>query len=126
MLRISTDALTFDDVLLLPAYSEILPSDVCLKSKLTKRIGLNIPVVSSAMDTVTEARLAVSMAQEGGLGIVHKNLSVEDQAREVRLVKKFESGMVINPLTINPENTLEDALTIKNLNNISGILFEYL
>ena len=86
MLRISTDALTFDDVLLLPAYSEILPSDVCLKSKLTKRIGLNIPVVSSAMDTVTEARLAVSMAQEGGLGIVHKNLSVEDQAREVRLV----------------------------------------
>ena len=80
MLRISTDALTFDDVLLLPAYSEILPSDVCLKSKLTKRIGLNIPVVSSAMDTVTEARLAVSMAQEGGLGIVHKNLSVEDQA----------------------------------------------
>ena len=80
MLRISTDALTFDDVLLLPAYSEILPSDVCLKSKLTKRINLNIPVVSSAMDTVTEARLAVSMAQEGGLGIVHKNLSVEDQA----------------------------------------------
>ena len=106
MLRISTDALTFDDVLLLPAYSEILPSDVCLKSKLTKRINLNIPVVSSAMDTVTEARLAVSMAQEGGLGIVHKNLSVEDQAREVRLVKKFESGIIRDPVTIHPQATI--------------------
>ena len=121
MLRISTDALTFDDVLLLPAYSEILPSDVCLKSKLTKRIGLNIPVVSSAMDTVTEARLAVSMAQEGGLGIVHKNLSVEDQAREVRLVKKFESGIIRDPVTIHPEATIETLIATTTVNRISGV-----
>ena len=121
MLRISTDALTFDDVLLLPAYSEILPSDVCLKSKLTKHIGLNIPVVSSAMDTVTEARLAVSMAQEGGLGIVHKNLSVEDQAREVRLVKKFESGIIRDPVTIHPEATIETLIATTTENRISGV-----
>ncbi len=121
MLRISTDALTFDDVLLLPAYSEILPSDVCLKSKLTKRIDLNIPVVSSAMDTVTEARLAVSMAQEGGLGIVHKNLSVEDQAREVRLVKKFESGIIRDPVTIHPQSTIETLIATTTENRISGV-----
>ena len=121
MLRISTDALTFDDVLLLPAYSEILPSDVCLKSKLTKRIDLNIPVVSSAMDTVTEARLAVSMAQEGGLGIVHKNLSVEDQAREVRLVKKFESGIIRDPVTIHPHSTIETLIATTTENRISGV-----
>ena len=121
MLRISIDALTFDDVLLLPAYSEILPSDVCLKSKLTKCIDLNIPVVSSAMDTVTEARLAVSMAQEGGLGIVHKNLSVEDQAREVRLVKKYESGIIRDPVTIHPEATIEALIATTTENKISGV-----
>jgi IMP dehydrogenase len=121
MLRISTDALTFDDVLLLPAYSEILPSDVSLKSQLTKRIGLNIPVVSSAMDTVTEARLAVSMAQEGGLGIVHKNLPIEHQAREVRSVKKYESGIIRDPVTIHPEATIETLIATTQEHNISGV-----
>ncbi len=121
MLRISTDALTFDDVLLLPAYSEILPSDVSLKSQLTKRIGLNIPVVSSAMDTVTEARLAVSMAQEGGLGIVHKNLPIEHQAREVRSVKKYESGIIRDPVTIHPEATIETLIATTQEHKISGV-----
>ena len=121
MLRITTDALTFDDVLLLPAYSEILPSEVCLKSRLTKNINLNIPFVSSAMDTVTESRLAISMAQEGGLGVVHKNLSIEDQAREVRSVKKYESGIIRDPVIINPEATIETLIATTRENRISGV-----
>ncbi len=121
MLRIATDALTFDDVLLLPAYSEILPSDVCLKSRLSRSIDLNIPVVSSAMDTVTESRLAVSMAQEGGLGVVHKNLSVEEQAREVRSVKKYESGIIRDPVIIHPEATIETLISTTRENRISGV-----
>ena len=121
MLRITTDALTFDDVLLRPAYSEILPSEVCLKSRLTKNINLNIPFVSSAMDTVTESRLAISMAQEGGLGVVHKNLSVEDQAREVRSVKKYESGIIRDPVIINPEATIETLIATTRENRISGV-----
>ena len=94
MLRIRQEALTFDDVLLVPGYSEVLPKDVSLKTRLTRRIELNIPLLSAAMDTVTEARLAIAMAQEGGMGIIHKNMTVEQQAAEVRKVKKFESGVV--------------------------------
>ena len=92
MLRIADDALTFDDVLLLPAYSQVLPSEVSLETRLTREIRLSIPLMSSAMDTVTEARLAIALAQEGGIGIVHKNMTVESQVREVRTVKKYESG----------------------------------
>ncbi|MBU6338530.1 MAG: IMP dehydrogenase [Rickettsiales bacterium] len=114
-------SLTFDDVLLKPAYSEILPSDAETKTKLTKNIELNIPIISSAMDTVTESRLAIALAQCGGMGCIHKNLSVKDQSDEIRKVKKFESGIVINPLTINPNQTLGDALFIMKEYGISGI-----
>ena len=100
MKRIAADAVTFDDVLLVPSFSEVLPSDVSLRSKLTRNIGLNIPMVAAAMDTVTESRLAIALAQEGGIGIVHKNMSLESQAREVRAVKKFESGIIRDPVTI--------------------------
>jgi IMP dehydrogenase len=113
--------LTFDDVLLKPAFSEVLPHDVDLKTKLTKNIDLNIPIISSAMDTVTESKLAIAMAQCGGMGCIHKNLNVKDQADEVRKVKKFESGIVINPLTITPDQTLTDALQLMKNNGISGI-----
>lgn len=113
--------LTFDDVLLKPAYSEILPNDTDLKTRITKNIELNIPIISSAMDTVTESKLAIAMAQCGGMGCIHKNLSIKDQADEVRKVKKFESGIVINPLTITPEKTLHDALHIMETYGISGI-----
>ncbi len=101
MLRIAQDALTFDDVLLLPGYSEVLPKDVSLSTRLTRDIELNLPLISSAMDTVTEARLAIAMAQEGGIGIIHKNMTVEQQAAEVRAVKKYESGVVKDPITID-------------------------
>ncbi|MCE3255861.1 MAG: dehydrogenase [Rickettsiaceae bacterium] len=113
--------LTFDDVLLKPAYSEILPFDAETKTKITKNIELNIPIISSAMDTVTESKMAIAMAQSGGMGCIHKNLSIKDQADEVRKVKKFESGIVINPLTITPNETLGDALQIMNRYGISGI-----
>ncbi len=113
--------LTFDDVLLKPAYSEVLPHDVDLKTKITKNIELNIPIISSAMDTVTESKLAIAMAQCGGMGCIHKNLSIKDQADEVRKVKKFESGIVINPLIITPNQTLNDALHIMQTYGISGI-----
>ena len=102
MLRIVEEALTFDDVLLVPGYSEVLPKDVSLKTRLTKGIELNIPLVSAAMDTVTESRLAIAMAQEGGIGIIHKNLTLEQQAEEVRRVKKFESGVVLVRLPAVP------------------------
>lgn len=116
-----TNSLTFDDVLLKPAYSEVLPSDAETKTKITKNISLNIPIISSAMDTVTEARLAIAMAQSGGMGCIHKNFSIKDQADEVKKVKKFESGIVINPLTITPDETLADALFIMKEYGISGI-----
>ncbi len=114
-------SLTFDDVLLKPSYSEILPADAQIKTKITKNIELNIPIISSAMDTVTESRLAIAMAQCGGMGCIHKNLSIKDQSDEIRRVKKFESGIVINPLTINPNQTLVDALFIMSEYGISGI-----
>ncbi len=113
--------LTFDDVLLKPAFSEVLPNDVDLKTKITRNIELNIPIISSAMDTVTESKLAIAMAQCGGMGCIHKNLSIKDQSDEVRKVKKFESGIVINPLTITPNQTLHDALHIMHTYGISGI-----
>jgi IMP dehydrogenase len=113
-------SLTFDDVLLIPQYSEVLPKDIDITSSLTKKIKLNIPIVSAAMDTVTEARTAIAMAREGGIGMIHKNLSVEDQAREVAKVKKSESGMVVDPITVHPDQPLYEALeTMKRL-EISG------
>lgn len=121
MLRIAHDALTFDDVLLLPAYSRVLPSEVSLETRLTRHITLNIPLMSAAMDTVTEARLAIAMAQEGGIGIVHKNMSVEAQAREVRAVKKFESGVIRDPITIHPDRTVADLIELTLENKISGV-----
>lgn len=113
--------LTFDDVLLLPAASSIHPNDADTSTQLTKSIHLNIPVLSSAMDTVTEAKMAIAMAQNGGLGILHRNMSPEEQAAQVKRVKRFESGMVLNPITIHPENTLEEALKLMAQNNISGV-----
>ncbi len=121
MLRIAQDALTFDDVLLLPAYAQVLPSEVSLETRLTRDIKLNIPLMSSAMDTVTEARLAIAMAQEGGIGIVHKNMSIEAQAREVRAVKKFESGIIRDPITISPDRTVADLIEITMEHKISGV-----
>ena len=121
MLRIATDALTFDDVLLLPAYSQVLPSEVSLQTKLTRDISLNIPLVSSAMDTVTEARLAISIAQEGGIGIVHKHMTIDQQAKEVRAVKKYESGIIRDPVTIGPEATLSELYNKTLDHGISGV-----
>ncbi|WP_022961836.1 IMP dehydrogenase [Halopseudomonas pelagia] len=121
MLRVSQEALTFDDVLLVPGYSEVMPKDVSLKSRLTRRIELNIPLLSAAMDTVTEARLAIAMAQEGGMGIIHKNMTVEQQAAEVRKVKKFEAGVVKDPITIDADATVGELVELTRVNNISGV-----
>ncbi len=115
------EALTFDDVLLVPAASSVLPGDTSTATRLTRTISLNIPLISAAMDTVTESRLAIALAQSGGIGVIHKNLTPEEQAGEVRAVKKFESGMVVNPYTIHPDATLSDALRIKETHHISGI-----
>jgi IMP dehydrogenase len=115
------EALTFDDVLLKPGLSELLPSDADIRSRVTRDIPLNIPIVASAMDTVTEAKMAIAMAQAGGLGVIHRNLEPEEQAAQVRQVKKFESGMVVNPVTINPGATLADALALMQDHRISGI-----
>ncbi|MCB1511110.1 MAG: IMP dehydrogenase, partial [Hyphomicrobiaceae bacterium] len=117
----SNVGLTFDDVLLVPQASEIMPADADVSTMVTRSVGLNIPVMSSAMDTVTEARLAIAMAQAGGVGVIHRNLDPETQAKEVERVKKFESGMVVNPVTINPNGTLADALRLMDENRISGI-----
>ncbi len=115
------EALTFDDVLLVPAESNVLPAQTDTRTRLTKSIELGIPLISAAMDTVTESALAIAMAQSGGIGVIHKNLTNEEQAGEVRRVKKFESGMVVDPFTIDPRATLADALRIKDTHNISGI-----
>ena len=114
-------ALTFDDVLLQPGHSEVLPGDVSVRSRVTREIELNLPILSAAMDTVTESRLAIAMAQAGGLGVIHRNLSPEEQAEEVRQVKKFEAGMVVNPLVIGPDATLSDALKLMGDHRISGV-----
>ncbi len=115
------EALAFDDVLLVPAYSQILPAATNAGTRLTRGIGLNIPVISAAMDTVTEAAMAIAMAQQGGIGVIHKNLTIEEQAAHVRQVKKFESGMVVNPLTIHPDQTLADARALMTAHRISGV-----
>ena len=114
-------ALTFDDVLLKPGLSEFLPSEVDIRSRITRDIPLNIPIIASAMDTVTEARMAIAMAQSGGLGVIHRNLEPDAQAEQVRLVKRYESGMVMNPITIHPDETLADALATMKHHGISGI-----
>ncbi len=120
-MRIVHEALTFDDVLLEPAYSEILPRDVQLKTQLTRGLALNIPIVSAAMDTVTEARLAITLAQEGGIGFIHKNMSPAEQARQVQQVKKFESGIIHDPITVTPNTTIREVLSLTRKHNISGV-----
>lgn len=115
------EALTFDDVLLVPNHSEVLPKDVQLRTKLTRNIHLNIPLLSAAMDTVTEARLAIALAQEGGLGVIHKNMTIEHQAAEVYKVKKFESGVVKEPITISPDMTVENVIKLTKQHNFSGM-----
>jgi len=120
-MRINEQALTFDDVLLKPAYSNVLPKEVDLNTQVSRGIILNIPLLSAAMDTVTEARLAITMAQEGGLGIIHKNMSVADQAAQVAMVKKFESGIVHDPITVTPDKTIREVLELTKANNISGM-----
>lgn len=120
-LKIIQQALTFDDVLLIPSHSEVLPKEVSLKTQLTREIELNIPLLSAAMDTVTEARLAIVMAQEGGIGIIHKNMSITEQADEVRKVKKFESGMVKDPISVPPTLSVHDLLRLISKHNISGV-----
>ena len=120
-MRIISDALTFDDVLLVPAYSNILPKDVDLSTRLTQKIKLNIPLISAAMDTVTEAKLAIAMAQLGGIGVIHKNMSIRDQSHEVGIVKKYESGVIKNPITVTPDTTIAKVLEITRKNRISGV-----
>jgi IMP dehydrogenase len=115
------EALTFDDVSLVPAYSEILPVDVNLITRLTREINLNAPLLSAAMDTVTEARLAIAMAQEGGIGVVHKNMTLEMQAEQVRIVKKYEAGVIKDPITVNPNTTIREVLDLTHRHNISGV-----
>ena len=121
MLRILEEALTFDDVLLVPAHSTVLPRDVSLSTRLTSQILLNIPILSAAMDTVTEARLAITLAQEGGIGIVHKNMTAAAQADMVRTVKKFESGVIKDPISVGPETSILDVLALTRAHNISGV-----
>ncbi|MGD9591250.1 MAG: IMP dehydrogenase, partial [Candidatus Berkiella sp.] len=120
-MRIIEDALTFDDVLLVPAHSAILPKDADLRTRLTRTIKLNIPLVSAAMDTVTEAKLAIALAQEGGIGIIHKNMSLEMQADEIKKVKKFESGVVKNPITVKPTTRIGELLSLVESYGISGV-----
>ena len=120
-MQIIQEALTFDDVLLVPAHSAVLPRDVELKTQLTRKITLNIPLVSAAMDTVTEARLAIAIAQEGGIGIIHKNMTIAQQAREVLLVKKYESGVIKDPITVSPDVTVREVMELTRAKNISGV-----
>lgn len=119
--KIAMDGLTFDDVLLIPSYSEVLPREVCLKSKFSRNITLNIPIVSAAMDTVTEAPMAIALAREGGIGVIHKNMSIAAQAAEVRKVKRAENGMIMDPLTITKDATVGEALELMSENHIGGI-----
>ncbi len=121
MPRIIEEAITFDDILLVPDYSEIVPKNVDLKTRLTKKLWLNLPLVAAAMDTVTESSMAIALAQEGGIGIIHKSMSVQDQAKNVTAVKKYESGVVKDPICINKDAPIRDLLTIKREHNISGV-----
>src|SRR5262245_15041953 len=116
-----SEALTFDDILLVPRHSRTVPSEVDVSSRLTRRIGLSVPILSAAMDTVTENRLAIAMAQHGGLGVIHKNLSVEEQASEVDRVKRSESGMIVNPITLSPKHRIYEALELMKKYRISGV-----
>ncbi|MCX8115986.1 MAG: IMP dehydrogenase, partial [Burkholderiaceae bacterium] len=120
-MRLTQKALTFDDVLLLPAYSAVLPRETQLATRLSRRISLNLPLVSAAMDTVTEARLAIALAQEGGIGIVHKNLSPQQQAAEVLKVKRHEAGVLRDPITISPDLPVREAIELQRTNKISGL-----
>jgi len=120
-MRIIQEALTFDDVLLVPAHSTVMPREVSLKTRLTRDIELNIPLVSAAMDTVTEGRLAIALAQEGGLGIIHKNMNPEQQAFQVLMVKKFESGVIKDPVTVTPSTSIRDVMDVTRAHNISGV-----
>ena len=120
-MRVLQKALTFDDVSLVPAHSTVLPREVSLKTRLTRSIELNLPLVSAAMDTVTEARLAIALAQEGGIGILHKNMPAKAQAAEVSKVKRFESGVVKDPVTIPPSMTVREVLHLKRAHKISGL-----
>jgi len=120
-MRIAQEALTFDDVLLIPAHSTVLPNDVALGTQLTRDIKLNIPLISAAMDTVTEARLAIALAQEGGIGILHKNMSIEEQAKNVSTVKKYESGVISEPITVSPDTTIREVVALTQNNKISGV-----
>ncbi|NNK90433.1 MAG: CBS domain-containing protein, partial [Saprospiraceae bacterium] len=115
------EALTFDDVLMVPAYSEVLPRDVVVKTKVTRDLSINIPIVSAAMDTVTEYRLAIALARSGGIGLIHKNMSISDQAEQVRKVKRSESGMIIDPVTLRSDATVGDALHLMKNYKIGGI-----
>src|ERR1700681_4889271 len=120
-MRILEEALTFDDVLLVPAYSEILPREVDLSTRVTRRIRLNVPLMSAAMDTVTEARLAITIAQEGGVGIIHKSMSIEAQAREVDRVKNCESDVIKDPITASPNMSIRQVLLPSHLHGVSGV-----
>src|SRR3978361_1692328 len=116
-----SEALTFDDVLLVPAYSDVVPTQVSTQTQLTRNITLNTPLLSAAMDTVTESRLAIAMAQQGGMGVVHRNLTIEQQAGEIDKVKRSESGMIVDPVTIEPERPISDALDVMRRFKISGV-----
>ena len=120
-MKVIGEALTFDDVSLIPSYSDVLPKDVDLRTRLTTELNLNVPLISAAMDTVTEARLAIAMAQEGGIGVVHKNMSLENQAEQVRIVKKYEAGVIKDPITVGPNTTISEVLDITHRHNISGV-----
>ncbi len=120
-MRVVQDALTFDDVMLVPAHSTVLPLQVRLETWLTREIQLNIPLLSAAMDTVTEGRLAIALAQEGGIGIIHRNMTIDEQAHQVRMVKKFESGVIKEPITVSPELSIRDVLELTRAHNISGV-----
>ena len=120
-MNLTKKALTFDDILLVPAHSTILPKEVDLSTQLTKNIRLQTPILSAAMDTVTEANLAIAIAQEGGIGIIHKNMSAESQAKEVRKVKRFESGIIKDPITIEPKATIQDVFDLQAQHGISAL-----
>ena len=120
-MRIIEEALTFDDVLLVPGHSKVLPADADLRTKITREFALNIPLVSAAMDTVTESSLAIALAQEGGMGFIHKNMSIEQQAEHVRRVKKFESGIVSDPITVTPDTTIGQLKQMTAQHGISGM-----